>query len=368
MKITMKLAASFFAFFMCFSSIADVKFSGYGSIVAGQTLDDGEVFTADFFEVGQYENEISFKPESIFALQATMDLGENLKGTAQLVAKGAEDFEPELDWYYLTYQINDEWSVLAGRRNIPIYYYSEYYDVGYAYPWLRPASNLYWWQIVQFNGVHFVREFELGDYSTQLTIYYGNEFSDNNSELAFYAAAGFYGPTVVGANEDWKHITGLNWNVSGEWFDIRFVYMQHKLDREFIQRDGTITNGFQTSQNFYGVGGSLEFDPFTVLFDYNYVRRNNATEDTWPTYMISIVYNIDEYQPFISYSKADQERIMTDELEEHNVISVGVRYDFLPNAALKIQYDSFEDEGSPVGGWNFHGDSKAIAVGVDFVF
>lgn len=350
------------------TALAEISWSGFGSIVGGQTLSEGERFTADFFEVGQYENSFTFKPDSMLAIQATMDLSDKVTGTAQLVSKGAEDFEPELDWLYITYKIDDSWSLLAGRRNIPIYYYSEFYDVGYAYPWIRPASNLYWWQIVQFNGVHLVHDFEWGDYTNSINVYYGNEYTDDNTEMGFYAEQGFFGPNTVEVNEDWRHIVGFNWNISGEMFDIRFVYMQHKLERDFVQRDGSINIGPRTSQNFYGVGGSIDLNPVTVLFDYNYVKRNNAVEDVWPTFLVSLVYNIGDYQPFVSYSKADQERISGDDFEQHTVVSFGVRYDFEPGIAFKVQYDSFNDQGNPVGGWNFHGDADAIAVGVDFVF
>ncbi len=46
-------------------TIAEVKFSGFGSIVAGQTLEDDEKLTADFYDVGQYENTTTFKAESV---------------------------------------------------------------------------------------------------------------------------------------------------------------------------------------------------------------------------------------------------------------------------------------------------------------
>jgi len=348
-------------------SIADIKFSGYGSIVAGKGLDENERFTADFFEVGQYEDKLTFNPESMLGLQMNAGLSDDLMFTAQVTVKGTDDFEPELSWYYLTYQANDDWTLMLGRRNIPIYYYSEFYDVGYAYTWMRPPSNLYWWQVVQFNGIHVSRSFELGDYSSSLTMYYGNEYTEDNKEMGFYAEQGFYGPNTIEVNEDWRHITGFNWNISGEMFDVRFIYMQHKLDRDYVQNDGSIVVGPRTSQTFYGVGGSIDLDPVTVLFEYNYVQRHNDVEDTWPTYILSLVYNLDEYQPYIVYSKADQERVAGDQFEEHSLIGYGLRYNFTDTASLKIQYDEFKDEGGP-NGWAFHGDSSTIAIGVDFIF
>jgi len=361
------------------STVAEIKFSGYGSIIAGKTLgtvDDplnpgqrrDETLTADFYDVGQYTNDITFKAESIFAVQAVVDFSSDFKATAQLVAKGVDNFEPELDWYYLTYQATDSLTLMAGRRNIPMYYFSEFSEVGYAYPWMRPPSNLYWWQVTQFNGIHAMYDFELGDYSNTLTFFYGNEYSDDNVEMLFYDE--LFGGSAQTVNEFWTDIVGFNWNISGDNFDVRFVYFQNDRDRETIQQDGSIDDFTPFSQTFIGIGGSVDIQQFTVLFDVNLVDYDDAQGTEYPTYLISVVYNLDDYQPYISYSKADHERskVPTEDLEEHYISSIGLRYNFLPTASFKVQYDHFVDQGDEATGWAYHGDSDTITMGVDFIF
>ncbi|WP_125721361.1 hypothetical protein [Pseudoalteromonas rubra] len=361
------------------SAMADMRISGYGSIIAGKTLgtvDDplnpgqtrDEILTADFYDVGQYDNDITFNAESILAVQAVVDLNEKFSVTAQLVAKGVDDFEPEFDWYYVTYQASDQLTLMAGRRNIPMYYFSEFSEVGYAYPWMRPPSNLYWWQVTQFNGVHAMYDFELGDYSNTLTFFYGNEYSDDNVEMLYYDK--LYGGNARTVNEFWTDITGMNWNISGDNFDLRFVYFQNDRDRETIQQDGSIDPYTPFSQTFIGLGGSINLSQFTVLFDANFVDYDDDLGTEFPTYLVSVVYHWDDIQPYVSYSKADHERtkVPTEDLEEHYMLSFGVRYDFMPKAAFKVQYDKFVDQGDVPNGWAYHGDSRTISMGVDFVF
>lgn len=50
---------------------AEVKFSGYGSVTAGKTLGYDEVFLADLIGGGAYNENVSFSPESLFALQVS---------------------------------------------------------------------------------------------------------------------------------------------------------------------------------------------------------------------------------------------------------------------------------------------------------
>jgi hypothetical protein len=49
-------------------------------------------------------------------------------------------------------------------------------------------------------------------------------------------------------------------------------------------------------------------------------------------------------------------------------LSYGLRYDFYSNVAFKIQYDTFVDQGHEPTGWAYHGDSRTISMGIDFVF
>ncbi|WP_440053709.1 porin [Pseudoalteromonas sp. T1lg65] len=361
------------------SAFAEIDISGYGSIIAGKTLgsvDDplnpgqkrDEILTADFYDVGQYDNDITFNAESILAVQAIAELNSSFTITAQLVAKGVDDFEPEFDWYYVTYRATDNLTLMAGRRNIPMYYYSEFSEVGYAYPWMRPPANLYWWQVTQFNGVTAMYDFQLGDYTNTVSFFYGNEYSDDNKEMLYYDK--LYGGNARTVNEYWTDITGVNWNMSGENFDLRFVYFQNDRDRETIQQDGSIDPYQPFSQTFIGLGGSIQLSDFTVLFDANFVDYDDAVGTEFPTYLLSVVYNWGDYQPYVSYSKADHERtkVPTEDLEEHYMLSFGVRYNFLPSAAFKIQYDKFVDQGDKPTGWAYHGDSRTISMGVDFVF
>jgi hypothetical protein len=365
----------------CSTAIADIQFSGYGSIIAGKTLGTvndplnpgqqrDEILTADFYDVGQYSNDLTFNAESLFALQAVADIGMDFSVTAQLVAKGVDDFKPEFDWYYLTYKANSSLTLMAGRRNIPMYYFSEYSEVGYAYPWMRPPSNLYWWQVTQYNGFSALYDFEWGDYSNTLTVFYGNEYSYDNAEMKYYNK--LYGGNARQVDELWTDILGMNWKISGDNFDARFVYFTTDRERVTIQQDGSIDPFTPHTITFLGFGGSVDFSPFTLLFDWNFVEYGDSFGTEFPTYLVSVVYNHDDFQPYVSYSKADHKRTKganpTEDLEEHYIASIGLRYNFLPNASFKIQYDHFVEQGDEPSGWAYHGDSDTISLGVDFIF
>lgn len=371
---------SLFVMSVSSSYALNIQWSGYGSIVGGLTLENDETITSDWYDLGQYKNDFTMEAESVIALQARSELTDSVSATMQLVAKGADDWDPDIDWFYLTYEANDQLSLAAGRRSIPMYYFSEYIEVGYAYPWIRPPSNLYWWQITQFNSLQASYSFFSGGMDHQITAFYGNERYDGNPLMTYYVQQGFFvSDSRATVNEHWTHITGFNWSMIGDWFDLRFVYFSHDLERSFNLTDGTKTANPIVKQKFIGLGGTVTWENFTLLFDYNYVKRDNANEDLWPSYLVSLVYQWGDFAPYIVYSKADQERSRDparvlpsdgglDDYEEHNLLGIGFRYDFALNMAFKLQYDVFEDEGFVPAGWDFHGDASLITLGVDFVF
>jgi hypothetical protein len=336
MKICTKISIASLVILLASPTMADVKFSGFGSIVAGQTLNDNEILTADFYDVGLYKNTLTFKAESVLGLQMT-----------------------------------------AGRRSLPMYYYSEFSEVGYAYPWIRPPSNLYWWQVTQFNGIHASYDFSTVDYSNSITVFYGNEYSTNNKEMLYYAKLGsrqLNNLPIVNVEENWTDIIGFNINIIGDIFDARLVYFRNDRERIDTNTAGdkavrASASGF--SHEFFGIGGNVNIDNLTIIYDANYVKYDDTVGTVFPTYLISAVYNVDQYQPYVTYSKADHwqtESVNEKNYEEHYIASVGLRYNLSSKASAKLQYDHFEEEGDNPTGWDYHGNSRTVTAAVDFIF
>ena len=104
-------------------AFADINFNGFASIRATAADSDGGTSP---FETLKGDGDISFKDESLFAIQASADLGEGLTATVQLMAEGINEFDVEARWAYLTYEINDTHRVSAGRVANPIFFQSQY--------------------------------------------------------------------------------------------------------------------------------------------------------------------------------------------------------------------------------------------------
>lgn len=223
------------------SASAEVSLSGFASINAGKVLNGSGVehfgvepsFLADYPNVSAYKEEWDLAPESLFGLQISADLSEGLSATAQIVGRGVDDFEPNFEWAYISYEFNDNWTVQAGKKRLPLFYYSDFFDVGYAYVWMRAPADNYTWQIFNYNGVNALYSGDIGDWSIATNIYLGREDDKENTLLGDF----FFGETT---REIWKDIVGGVVNISKDWLEVRLTHMQYTNERYILAKTENI--------------------------------------------------------------------------------------------------------------------------------
>lgn len=348
---------------------ADVNFTGFASITAGKVLSGDGVphygvpptFLADYPIVSAYGEDWSFREESLFGLQIMADLGEKLSATAQIVARGADDFDAKVEWAFLSYELNSNWTLQAGKKRLPLFYYSDFYDVGFAYTWIRPPADTYTWQVFNYNGLNLLYQGTVGDWSLGANVYTGSEKSEDNRLLSQFF---FLEPTT----EEWKDIFGAVVNLSNDWLEVRGTAMTYTNERT---RSGIPTTwGGKTERDgtFLGLAINMTFGQAFVLTELNQLELDDDGE--LDSLMVSVGYNFDGLTPYIAYSELDQTGVFLDgstidDGEDHNTTSVGFRYDFHPSAAFKLQYDSVEDNSYD---YAVAGDSKALSASIDLVF
>ena len=78
---------------------AEIEFNGFASIVGGivstdALKDDGTPGDYNGYEDGSFD----FSQGSLFALQASSDLGNGLSVTTQILARGEDDWQPSFEW------------------------------------------------------------------------------------------------------------------------------------------------------------------------------------------------------------------------------------------------------------------------------
>lgn len=346
--------------FISGTSYAEINISGFASINAGKVLSGSGVpqygveptFLADYPNVSGYTEDLSFSPESLIGIQVSGDLGEGLSVTGQIVARGVNDFDANFEWAYISYEINDNWTVQAGKKRLPLFYYSDFFDVGYAYVWMRAPADNYTWQVFNYEGINLLYSGSIGEWGVSANVYAGKEDDDDNKLLSDFF---FQKPT----REIWEDMLGGVLSLSHDWLELRVTHMQY-TNKRFRSGEPVLWDGKDSRDGkFYGLAANFDFGDFFVLSELNRLDLDGNLD----TYMISAGYRFDAITPYVMFSDFEQEG--EGDTESHNTFAVGVRWDFHPSAALKMQYDRVKDDSFELA---VAGDSKAITLGVDVVF
>ena len=124
-----------------------LRWNGFINVVGGMlketpftATDDGKGATG----YRGYGDGVTFDRQTSAGLQATKPLDDTLSVTAQVYAEGrTENYAANLRWLYLTWEPTDRQRVRVGRIGEPIYYYSDFSQVGYAYDWISPPLDIY---------------------------------------------------------------------------------------------------------------------------------------------------------------------------------------------------------------------------------
>ena len=321
------------------------------SVAMGKLL-SGEAFLADYPRAAVYTDDVSFKTDSNFGLQLSAEVNQKSTFIIQALSHGAKDYEIEIDWAYLNYQLTNEISIQAGRKRIPLYYYTDHFDIAYTYYWIRPPSDNYTWQITNYNGLSVIYESVWGHWDSMINVYVGNEESENNDLLSLLSDKE--------VDETWKNMVGIVGELSNNGIELRLSYMENLLDRkengEFFENE--------VKQQFIGTAVNLYTGNWIILTELNQYQRKSS-DIRLITGLLSLAYQYKNITTHITHSWFEQKKNEAGGDENHYTNSVGARWDFEDNMALKIQLDKVIDEGVVNG---IMGNGELIAISLDLVF
>lgn len=372
---------------------ADIRWNGFASITGGistseATRDDGQELRL----YGYNDDDFNFRPESKLALQASSNLGNGLSVTAQAIARGSDDFNVEMEWAFVSYDFGDASRINVGKLRIPFYQYSDFLDVGYAYPWIRPPQSVYDLFFSTMEGANLQFNGALGSWDSGVQLVLGrtaNELTISGEE----------------SQADLRNLWGGAWTVNNDWLTLRAAYFQ--ADTSITNTTlATIEGGLRAASftdnadafavsedkgSFVGLGfkadnGNWLFagevtqikveDSFIADQDSAYLTLGKTFNDL----MFHITYEQQEDTrtdgittgiPFPTNTDLDAlvvgAELVADSAEgKSQTVTVGMRYNFHPSASFKIDYSQREFDSD--SNQDVDGSAGVLRFSIDSVF
>lgn len=364
----------------------NVRINGFASFVGGITAKKND-------HVLEYGNNLSFNEDSIFGLQTSADIENNITLVSQFVSRGVDDFETKIEWAYASYRVGQKTSIRVGKLRAPFYEYSESLEIGYSYHWIRPPIETYFLPLTSVSGgVGVVHEWSTENMSGDLNMTYGT--ADQELKIPESSLSGDPERLFSVDLNDLYIISGsLSWN------SLRFRASYGRARELTASNDETelLSAVFpeEVSRDVLMSEKPADFMGFCAFFEKDYLffgmeytvldwARNVLISDQDAFYLTGGIKK--ENSTFhLTYSKVDSKTEKfsypapipsTSNPWEQSSWTAGWRYDITNNSAIKVEYAAFSDDhqkglpGHPVNrsGSRYDEEPKLLSFALDFVF
>ena len=339
------------------TGLEGVSISGF--LTAGATYADKQLLstTEAVTQDGAIENTPGFTSDSRLGLQISAKVNQDISVTGQLLAKAREEnSNVNADWAFVNYRVNEPISIRAGKIKFPTFLISDYYEVGYAYPWIRPPQEVYSSNpITTLNGVDMLARFRFGDMSLLVQPYYGvsrgaQALVPQNAATAFpicfNGQTGSFGVcqagTVLYTDFTADALHGINVSLSTDIFTVRAGSLNTKVNAPAF-------GVFQDTAKFSSVGVTMDWHN-VVLYSEAFKREiegkaNVAFPNQKGSYA-TLGYRIGKWLPHFTSARISDNNNPTTPPPgfpiagaplEQTSKTLGLRYEVGSGAALKFE-------------------------------
>lgn len=329
-----------------------ISFSGF--LTAGATYADQRILppasatstgSRAVTQDGDIEHRVGFTEDSRIGIQLSAKVNREVSVTAQLLARGSQDnFNMKADWAFVTYRAADALSVRGGKLKLTTFLVSDYIEVGYAYPWIRPPQEVYSANpLSTMSGADALVRFNFGDYSLLFQPYFGNSRGEQalvpQEAVQATPPNGLGKPagTIVHTNFTTDSLTGVNLSFGSDNFTLRGGYLQTLVSAP----------AFGVSEDkatFASVGGTLDWKGLVLYTEYFQREIEGRANGAFPNQKggyATIGYRFGKFLPHLTYATLDDNNNPTTfgsglPLKQTSA-TLGLRYELGLGAALKVE-------------------------------
>lgn len=372
-----------------FGDEEEMRFSGSGFLTAatGKMLGGTRAnvqdyncpcFISDYAQGGVYDGRsgLQWSPDSKMGLQGSASY-KNALLTGQVVARGATG-AADLEWLYGSYNLSDSLTIQAGRKRLPMFYYSDVQDIGFSLPWTHLPPGPYGWEVVNYNGANLRYQDRWSDWSVTANLLAGSEHKENSGYWKMYNGR------QSRSSVKWTNIAGGDLTLSRDWLETRLVYIQsdtQQTNTHLYWDAATRTYGPaigqiypQTRQHIMGLAVNGDFKNWFFRSEFIQIRHPGLSWDDHAE-LIGAGYRYGKWQPFLTWSEYRGTVRTSGVLPTVGAsfpmqiwtVSMTLRYDLTASSALKLQYDYQADHSDPATFPNY-GNARLLTFAFESVF
>ena len=344
-------------------------FSGFGSLGVARADYDQADFTSNIFkgEGTGATHKWNGNLDSRLGGQVSVALNKQWSAVVQLGVEQRYDlgYRPQVEWANIKYQVTPDLALRVGRIALPIFLAADYRKIGYAYPWVRTPNEVYGGvPITNSDGVDLA--------------YRWRHAGIKHTTQAFYGRNSIYLTETTGVKA--RGVSGVTHTVESGPATVRVSAFTAVLDvnivrplfdgfRQFGPRGIAIADQYDVvNKRFTGYALGLNYDPgkWFLMVEAGQKNGRSFLAKSVGAYA-SAGYRSGEFTPYLTYAMVDAKsptshpglplaglprgpasvaRQLNGGLDKllktigtQSSVTAGVRWDFRPDMALKVQYE-----------------------------
>ncbi len=307
----------------------EISISGFGSVIVGAAdhdLIDGPFdLPAEPAFARYYDDKPSFEPDSVLGVQFRAEINERASATVQLISEGSDEWDTKVDMAYLSYLVNDQITVRAGHLRIPFFVYSDFVNVGYAYPWITPPFEIYNSPFNNLDGVDVIYRTSFGSVDAMFQAYYGAD------QFVIDESFGTFANLNGRVDNEFGLIAELTWR------DFKFRYAYHAADASIETPDTPEALGLTCLLQNQGTGllpvsladpcGATVASPFGAdPGALKTIERLDYTEDYYDFHEVALQYDNGNLLAMVEWATASGHDASPTAVERGGYAMVGYRF------------------------------------------
>ena len=396
---------------LAFAEINDSIFSfkGFGTLAITGTDTDALGFRRDTSTGHGANKSWSIPTDSRLGLQIDAHFNDDFSATAQWVLRdrSGQFFEQNLDLAFLRWDVSPELFIRLGRVSPDVFMLTDHRNVGYAYPWMRPPHEFYGQiPIYHYDGLDITHKLALHGGFLTVKLFGGythNQISSFVENETIEQGGTIFSGSAVYMKGDWtSRLSYSQFEVTHDSSDLNLLRqtltnpavnlvwpgVQSLAPR--IQTIGTIAR-------FSEIGAAYDDGIWLAQAEASYIDTDSPFFPSMASGYFSLgrrfssltLYgllgigkslnsktNIPQLlfpDPNLVVAQKSLDQALNNNIDEKS-LSLGLRWDFSTNMALKLQWSHFWLGRNGTQNWITNPQQSApeevnvFSTGIDFVF
>ena len=327
-------------------AIENIEMNSFLTIGASTMSEDGRY-------LDKVTEQLSFENDSVYGINIRTKVSDRVSGAAQLLATSkSSNFNVEAEWAYVSYKFSESNSIRAGKLNLTTFLLSDYANVGYLFPWIRPPVEVYENNpLNNFLGVEWLNVNRIGRNAKLTTQFFVGSAQVEDNGLIFRASDGL----------------GFNLQLDTPHYSFRFGGITPSIQLEGTDpATGQVSDVVDLDDRgvMYTVGASVDWNNIILYTEAMATDTEGQTQAIFPNQTgayLTLGYQMGKYLPHLTVGTSSGDEytgVIPAGISSarppvtQDTVTFGMRYDVDDSVALKFEYQVVnleEDKGDGFG-------------------